>query len=212
MHRRRRAVRGRRHPRWPEPRARPAWSSVAAGSGRRRGAGQAPGTSSSRAAPRTPRIGAMGRQPPCVPMEPAEGDPEIGRHPAHDGRARHGPGTSAPGAGVRAATGMSMVPHSSRRVRRTKVLHAPGPGRFWSTRPGGTPRGRRGWLSPQPSSRTYGTPSAAGVPMRRLASVVDAPASTTMVIRYGSDEKNSDGIWTPYACSVYPRLESAPNR
>ncbi len=76
-------------------------------------------------------------------------------------------------------------------------------------------QGRGGFRPPRapyPSSRTYGTPRAAGVPIRRLASVVDAPASTTTVMTYGRAEKNSDGSCTPLACRVKPRLERAPNR
>src|SRR5439155_21091012 len=41
------------------------------------------------------------------------------------------------------------------------------------------------------SSRTYGTPSAAGAPILRRASAVETSTSTTTVITYGSAFRNS---------------------
>lgn len=64
-------------------------------------------------------------------------------------------------------------------VARQRSLVGVDPGNRWSP-PAGAGDTRR--YPRHPSSRTYGTPSEAGVPIRRFANMVDATASTTMVM------------------------------
>ena len=64
----------------------------------------------------------------------------------------------------------------------------------------------------QRSSRTYGTPSAAGAPSRRLTAPVETATSTTIVITYGSAWKSSGATVDAARLQRERQAENAPNR